>query len=366
MQARVQYQPAAADRFDIVIVGAGPIGLECAIQAQRAGLRYVVLDKGPVVAAIARYPTYMTFFTTSERLEIGGHPLVTATDKPTRKEALDYYRKVVANENLDVRTCSEVTSIHRSPDRAGFVVEVSATAPSGLTRRLTSKVVILATGYFDNPNLLLVPGENGGTVSHHYTEGHQYYGRPVVVVGGGSSAADAALDLYRSGASVSIVHRGTDFKRSLKYWIRPNLENRIREGSIAALLGTVVTEVLPGAVRVKRLDPTSEVTAAGAAHSLTLPADHVFALTGYYAPTDLLESVGASYDPVSLAADLDPHTRESTVPGLFVVGSAGCGRRTSDVFIENGLVHASQAMEAVMRRVTADSRAGHVTARQTG
>jgi len=361
MRVRPHDRTHAAEPYDVIIVGAGPIGLECAIQAQRAGLEYIVFDKGPVVAAIARYPTYMTFFTTSERLEIGGHPLVTATDKPTRKEALDYYRKVVTNERLNVRTCSEVANIRQLPVSPGFAVQVAATAPSGLSARLRATVVIIATGYFDNPNLLLVPGEDSGMVSHHYSEGHQYFGRPVVVIGGGSSAADAALDLYRAGAKVTMVHRGPDFKQSLKYWIRPNLENRIKEGSITALFNSVVTEVSSGSVKVER--------AAAAGHpaplaptTRTIAADQVFALTGYYAPTDLLESAGATYDPETLAADLDQDTRESSVPGLFVVGSAGCGRRTSDVFIENGLVHASQALRAVVQRVAAANRAGHPTA----
>lgn len=348
--------PAATHAYDLVIVGAGPIGLECAIRAQRAGLDYVVLDKGPVVGAVARYPTFMTFFTTSERLEIGGHPLVTASDKPTRKEALDYYRKVVANERLNLRTYSEVTSIERAAAGHGFTLAVDGTAPSGLSGRLSAAVVVIATGYYDNPNLLLVAGEDSAMVSHHYTEGHQFFCRPVVVIGGGSSAADAALDLYRAGAVVTMVHRGPDFKKSLKYWIRPNLENRIKEGSITALFDSVVTTVKPGAVTVERAEGRDGGTAEHQPSLRTIAADHVFALTGYYAPTDLLESVGAAFDPETLAADLDADTRESTVPGLFIVGSAGCGRRTADVFIENGLVHASMAMAVVVQRVAAAKR----------
>ena len=352
-------QPSTS--HDLVIVGAGPIGLQCAILAQRSGLDYVVLDKGPVVAAIARYPTFMTFFTTSERLEIGGHPLVTATDKPTRKEALDYYRKVVGNEGLDVRTCSEVTSIEPLADTehgARFAVHVTATAPSGLSARLTAPVVIVATGYFDNPNLLGIPGEDTPTVSHYYTEGHEYYGRPVVVIGGGSSAADAALDLYRAGALVTMVHRGPDFKKSLKYWIRPNLENRIREGSIQALFNSEVVAVGDGVATVQVRNEDGSV---GATRSVA--ADHVFALTGYHAPTHLVEGAGATVDPDTLAVHLDPDTRESDVRGLFVVGSAGSGRLTSDVFIENGLVHAEHAMAAVEERIAESSAAPKVALR---
>lgn len=336
-----------AGSYDVIIVGAGPIGLQCGIMAQRAGLSYLVLDKGPVVAAIARYPTYMTFFTTSERLEVGGHPFVTATDKPTRKEALDYYRKVVENEGLAVRTCSAVSRVEPLPSTtrstSRFAVQVGATAPSGLTGRLEASVVMLATGYFDDPNLLGIPGEDSGAVSHYYTEGHPYYGRPVVVIGGGSSAADAALDLYRADARVTMVHRGHDFKRSLKYWIRPNLENRVRDGAIRAIFDARVTAVGNGVVHVEHgSNPgTPEAVAA----------DHVFALTGYHAPPALLESAGVRVDPDTLAAELDPLTRESTVPGLFVVGSAGSGRLTSEVFIENGLVQVDHAMGAVLERL---------------
>lgn len=332
---------------DVVIVGAGPIGLECAILAKRAGLSHLVLDKGPVTAAIARYPTYMTFFTTSERLEIGGHPLVTSTDKPTRKEALDYYRKVVANEQLDVRTYCRVKSVERASNdhqepvgHNAFQLDVEATRPSGFTGRVSARVVMMATGYFDNPNPLGVRGEHLAHVSHYYTEGHQFYGRPVTIVGGGSSAADAALDLYRNGAKVTMVHRAAEFKPSLKYWIRPNLLNRIKEGSVDAYLGSHLSSIEPAHVVIAT--PSGEVR---------LRSDQVFALTGYFAPPEMLVAAGVKVDPVSCVAALDPETRESNVPGLYVVGSAGSGRRTSDVFIENGLVHAASAMNDAVRRL---------------
>src|SRR5690606_37706486 len=177
--------------YDVAIVGAGPIGIECAILAKRAGLSHVLLDQGPVVAAVSRYPTYMLFFTTSERLEVGGHPLVTAADKPTRKEALDYYRKVVANEGLNMRTFSRVTGVAQldGPDSRSdtrFAVTAEATAPSGLSGTVTARAVVVATGYFDNPIVLDVPGEDMEQVTHYYTEAHPYFGRPVRIVGGGS------------------------------------------------------------------------------------------------------------------------------------------------------------------------------------
>lgn len=331
--------------IDVAIVGAGPIGLEAAILAKRAGLSYQVFDKGAVVHAIQRYPTYMTFFTTSERLEIGGHPLVTATDKPTRKEALDYYRKVVTNEGLAVRTYTEVLGVEPSADagQRAFTVRIRAVRPGPeqeTVGTLRARVVMIATGYFDHPKLLGVPGEDLPHVSHYYDEAHPHFGRDVVIVGAGSSAADAALDLYRAGARVTILHRGPDFRHSLKYWVRPNLENRVKEGAIVAHFDTIVTAIEPG-----------RVLALAAGAPLIVPADRVFALTGYFAAPDLLHAAGVRTDPHTFAAALDPRTYESNVAGLYVVGSAGSGVRTSDVFIENGLVHVRAAMHDVARRL---------------
>lgn len=320
--------------LDLIIVGAGPIGLEAAIRAKRAGLRYRVLEKGALVEAIYRYPTYMTFFTTSERLEIGGHPLVTATDKPTRKEALDYYRKVAHAEALEVQPFTEVIDLRRDAD--GF--EVDAAARGGETRTLRSRFVVLATGYFDHPNRLGVPGEELPHVSHYYDEAHANYGRDVVIVGAGSSAADAALDLFRAGARVTMVHRGDDFRHSLKYWIRPNLENRVKEGSITAHFGTVVRAVEEDAVIAEK-----------DGRRLTIPAQRVYLLTGYHASPALLQRAGAAVDPDTLAAELD-ESFQTSVPGLYCIGSAGFGRRTSDVFIENGLVHAEVALTHLAER----------------
>ena len=324
---------------DLAIVGAGPIGIETAILAKRAGLDYRLLEKGSIVNAIAGYPTYMTFFTTSERLEVGGHPLVTATDKPTRKEALDYYRKVVQNERLELASFTEVTAVERRGD--AFALHTRSCTPSGgADGLLEARSVALATGYFDNPKGLGVPGEDLPNVSHYYTEAHPFFGRNVTIVGAGSSAADAALDLFRGGAHVTMLHRGTDFRHSLKYWIRPNLENRVKEGSIDAHFETVVREILPDRVVAEKRGERIEV-----------PTDQTFLLTGYYASPALLRSAGVSLDEATLAARLDPDTFESDVPGLFVVGSAGFGTRTSDVFIENGIVHARKAVPAIVRRL---------------
>ncbi len=324
---------------DLAIVGAGPIGLEAAILAKRAGLSYVVLEKGCVVNAIAGYPTYMTFFTTSERLEVGGHPLVTATDKPTRKEALDYYRKVVHNEALELRTFTEVEAIERAGAAFRLRIRGRGSAADDAST-LEARTIALATGYFDNPKALDVPGEDLPNVSHYYTEAHPYFGRRVTIVGAGSSAADAALDLFRAGARVTLLHRGEDFRHSLKYWIRPNLENRVKEGSIAAHFRTVVREIRP-----------DRVVAEQNGRNFEIPTDQTFLLTGYAASTGLLAPLGVRLDPATRAAELDPETFESNVPGVFVIGSAGFGTRTSDVFIENGLVHARQALRAIRARL---------------
>ena len=338
--------------IDLAIIGAGPIGIEAAILAKRAGLTYRVFEKGAVVDAIRRYPISMLFFTSSERLEVGGHPLVTTTDKATRKEALDYYRKVVANENLEVMAYTRVVGLAPTlcpGGSRGFEVHTRPAEGWRLQPHVPDDVVlaryvVVATGYFDNPKLLGVPGEDLPHVSHYYDEGHAYYGRNVVIVGGGSSAADAALDLFRAGAKVSMVHRGDDFRRSLKYWVRPNLENRIKEGSIDAYFGATV----------KRVEPAEVVIDQGGAE-LRLPADRVFLLTGYYAPPELLESAGVRIDPGTLAAELTAGTFESNVEGLFVIGSAGSGSRTADVFIENGLVHAKVALTTIANRIAKQS-----------
>lgn len=321
---------------DLAIVGAGPIGLETAILAKRAGLSYVVLEKGCVVNAIYNYPTYMTFFTTSERLEVGGHPLVTATDKPTRKEALDYYRKVTANEGLNVRQYSAVTSLRREKEAFALVIEPDKNP----AYTLRARKVAVATGYFDNPKYLGIAGEDLPTVSHYYTEAHPFWQRNVTIIGAGSSAADAALDLFKGGAKVTMVHRGEDFRHSLKYWIRPNLENRVKEGSIVAHFNSVVQEITP-----------TEVIAVKGGETIRIPTDFTFALTGYYANSDLLREAGVMCREDDLSAELDPETFESNVRGLYVVGSAGFGTRTSDVFIENGLVHARKAMADIVQKL---------------
>jgi thioredoxin reductase (NADPH) len=324
--------------FDVAIVGAGPVGLQAAIEAKRAGLSYVVLEKGCVVNAVFEYPTYMTFFTTAERLEIGNHPFVTSTEKATRKEALAYYRLVSAREGLNIRQYCEVVAIHPAP--AGFTLEVEE--KSGAMGVVECRKCIVATGYFDNPNRLGIPGEDGENVSHYYTEAHPFWGLNVTVVGGGNSAADAALDLYRHGVNVTLVHRGPDLKHTIKYWVKPDLENRIKEGSIKAQLASTVLEVTPDAVVV---DSPEGVKA--------IPTDFTFLLVGYAPDTTMLEAAGISVDADGRIA-YDPATFETRdLPGLYVIGSVYAGRFTGQVFIENGKVDALNAVAHIKAQLAA-------------
>ncbi len=327
--------------FDLAIVGAGPVGLAAAIEAKRAGLSYLILDKGCVANAIFEYPTYMTFFTTAERLEIGNHPFVTSTEKATRKEALAYYRLVTAREELNVRQYSEVVAIHPAP--AGFTLEVEE--KSGAMGVVECRKCIVATGYFDNPNHLGIPGEDGENVSHYYTEAHPFWGLNVTVVGGGNSAADAALDLYRHGVNVTLVHRGADLRHTIKYWVKPDLENRIKEGSIRAELGSVTREITPTAVVVD-----------GPSGRLEIPTDFTFLLVGYRPETTMLEETGVTTDADGRIA-YDPESYETLdVPGLYVIGSVYAGRFTGQVFIENGKVDAVKAVKHVQTQLEARER----------
>lgn len=312
--------------YDVIIVGAGPVGIEAAIRAKRENLNSLILDQGALVNAITGYPTYMTFFTTAERLEVGNHPFASTGHKPTRKEALDYYRRVVQNEQLNFRTYTPVTNVTKHT--AHFTVHTP-------TEEFHTKIVIIATGYFDTPNELSAPGAHKPHVTHRYLEAHPWFERNVMVVGGGSSAADASLELFRAGAHVTLVHRGADMKNSLKYWIRPDLENRIKEGSIRALFHSEITEFTNNGAKVR--------TPAGEQH---VQADKIFLLTGYRAEPTLARAVGADINADNSVV-VNPSTFETTVPGVYVIGSAAFGTRTSEVFIENGLLHAEAAINHI-------------------
>ena len=326
---------------DVVIVGAGPAGLATAIAAGRAGLSSVVLEKGALVNTVFHYPTNMVFFTTPELLEIGGLPFVTPHFKPTRVEALNYYRRVVDTYRLDVRLGEEVTRIAEDVDDEGLrVLGVETRSTRGVRQSWHGRTAVLATGAFDKPNLIGVPGEDLPHVSHYYTEVHPHYHTRVVIVGGQNSAAEAALELYRAGVDVTLVHRGAALGDTIKYWVRPDIENRIKEGAVKARFETRVVEIRPTSVVVERHGQREE-----------LPADTVLLLTGHRSDTELFERAGVAYDPTTFAPRLDPDTLEASVPGLFIVGAATTGRNSGKIFIENGRMHGEQVIATITRRL---------------
>jgi len=305
---------------DALIAGAGPIGLACAVSAKRHGVDPLVIDAGPVVHSVVRYPIGMTFFTTPDKMEIGGHPLTSAGQKATREEALKYYRGVARNEGLRVRPFVRLTGAER---RDGAIHCTLATRTG--EERVTTRRLVLATGYFDHPNLLGVPGEDLPHVSHYFDEPHRGFSLDVVVIGGRNSAVEAALELFRAGARVTLVYRGNELPSSIKYWVRPDIENRIKAGEIAARLGAEVQRITNDAVVIRQ-----------GRKEETLPAQRVYALTGYHPDFDLFKGMGIALDPKTLRATLDPVTRETNVPGIYMVGSISAGRAISEIFIENG------------------------------
>jgi thioredoxin reductase (NADPH) len=310
-----------SEHVPVLIAGAGPIGLACAVSAQRRGIRHLVVDAGAIAASIVRYPVGMTFFTTPERLEIGGHPLTCAGAKATREEAMKYYRGVVRADGLNVRTFTRLLSAQRRSGR----LECLLRAPAGPCV-VTCDRLIVATGYFEHANLLNVPGERLPHVLHWFDEAHLSSGLDVVVVGGKNSAVEAALQCFRAGARVTLAYRGQTLKPSVKFWLRPDLENRIAAGEIASRFGTEVVEITPGHVVLRDGNGTLE----------HVPATRVYALTGYHPDFDLLAAVGVGCDAVTGRPSLDSETLQTNVSGIYLAGSVGAGRNISEVFIENG------------------------------
>lgn len=337
--------------IDVAVVGAGPCGLATAIFCQRAGLSTLSFDRGPLVSGVAGYPTWMTFFSTAERIAIADVPFAIATDKPTRRDALAYYRLVAAREGVPLRLYEEVLAVEPLDASAGGDSNQRAprfrlrtrTVPHGEPRDTLAHAVVVATGYFGRPSLLGVPGEALPHVSHFFHEGHAAFDRDVVVVGGGNSAVDAALELWRAGARVTMVHFLPELDPNVKPWVRPDIEARIREGSIAARFGARVVRIEPHAVIV-RAEP------AGAESALA--ADHVYAMTGFLPNTRLLEQLGVPLDPVDGIPAHDPATMETTVPGVFIAGVIASGNHANRIFIENGRDHG----RLIAGRLTAGTR----------
>ena len=315
----------ASELYDVLVIGAGPTGLACAIDAQLAGFSVVIIDKGCLCNSLFHYPANMTFFTTPELLEIGSMPFSSPNQKPTRSEALEYYRKVAEHYKLDIKQYHTVDSV------TGQDGEFSVHTTDRFQRATAFKArkLIIATGYYDLPNYLGIAGEDLPKVKHYYDEPHPFFDLKVIVIGGKNSAAIAALDLWRHGAKVTLVHRGEALHRHIKYWIKPDIENRIKNGEITAYLGSTVEQISEDTVRIKT--PTGEVT---------IENDFVFALTGYHPDFAFIERLGVTLDENNDRCPIcDPASLESNVKGIYLAGVIVAGERTNEIFIENGRFH---------------------------
>ena len=316
---------AAEPLFDVLVIGAGPTGLACAIEAQRAGMRAVVVDKGCLCNSIFHYPAHMTFFTTPELLEIGDIPFSSPNPKPSRTEALEYYRRVAQHYALDLRLYETVHGI----DGADGSFQVNSTDRDGRRQVHRARKLVVATGYYDLPNRLGLPGEDSRKVDHYYDDPHPFFDQDVVVIGGKNSAAIAALELWRHGARVTLVHRGAEMHRQVKYWILPDINNRIKNGEIKGLFSSEVVSIDEDSVTVATPDGVR-----------TLANDHVFALTGYHPDFRFLEQLGIRLNEANDRCPVcDPETLESNVPGIYLAGVIVAGERTHEIFIENGRFH---------------------------
>jgi thioredoxin reductase (NADPH) len=326
-------RPAAETLHDLLVIGAGPTGLACAIEAQRAGFRAVLVDKGCVCNSLFHYPSHMTFFTTSELLEIGDIPFPSPNAKPTRNEALEYYRHVAAHYKLDVRQYQRVERVAGSDgDFSVHIVD-----RFGRQSILHARKLAIASGYYDLPNYMNIPGEELSKVHHYYDDPHPYFGTDVVIIGGKNSAAIAALELWRHAARVTLVHRGAGIHRHVKYWIKPDIENRIKNGEIAAYFESSVAEITPDSV-------TLDTPGA----RIALPNDFVFAMTGYRPDFSFLESMGVRFEGPDRLPVCNPDTLESNVLGIYLAGVIVAGSRTNEIFIENGRFHGRQIAQALM------------------
>ena len=315
------------EKYDAVVVGAGPTGLACGIELKQRGVSTILLDKGCVVNSLYNYPTHMVFFTTPELLEIGGLPMTSLNEKPGRTEALKYYRRAAEHYKLDVHQYERVLKIEGG-DRA-FRVHTSKA-------EYAASKIVLATGYYDLPNMLDVPGEHLDKVIHYYKEPHPYYNHDVIVVGAKNSAAIAALELHWTGARVTMVHRGAWISDRVKYWIKPNIENRLKNGEIQAYFKSRILEIHPKTVLLDTPDGP-----------VTLKNDFVFAMTGYRPDLEFLASLGIRLDPASQRPRTNPDTLESDRPGIFLAGVIVAGMHTNEIFIENGRFHGKKIAEAI-------------------
>lgn len=330
---------AGLDVVDLLVIGAGPTGLACAIEAQRAGFTALLVDKGCLCNSLFHYPAHMTFFTTPELLEIGSIPFSSPNQKPNRNEALEYYRKVAEHYGLDVRQYENVERVEGSD--GDFVVYT--TDRFGRKLEYRARKLVIATGYYDLPNYLGIPGEDLNKVKHYYHEAHPFFGMDVLVIGGKNSAAIAALDLWRHGAKVTLVHRGAEMHRHVKYWILPDINNRVKNGEIQAYFSSTVKSISEDEVILST--PEGEVI---------LPNQFVFALTGYHPDFSFIEGLGVKLDETNDRCPMcDPATLESNVPGIYLAGVIVAGERTNEIFIENGRFHGQLIAESLRGKLVA-------------
>ena len=317
--------------YDLLIVGAGPIGVTCAIEAQKAGLKYVVIEKGVLVNSVYNFPTNMTFFSTSKKLEIGGIPFISHNEKPTQREALEYFRRVNEDWELNINFYEKVLTINKLGNEI-FQIDTSK-------KTYQSKSVIVVTGFYDLPKRLNIPGGILPKVKHYYDDWHPYIGQKVVVVGAANSACDVALELYHKGAEVTMVVRKESISPRVKYWIKPNIENRIKEGSIAAFFNSNITEVKEGEITIETPDET-----------VTLENDFVLAMTGYLPDYDFFKKIGMEFHDDEYETPIyNEETLETNVPNLYIAGVVNAGKHTSKYFIENTREHAAMILKDIMK-----------------
>jgi thioredoxin reductase (NADPH) len=342
--------------FDVLVIGAGPSGMASAIEAQRASLRALLIDKGCLVNSLYHYPANMTFFTTPELLEIGDIPFPSAHVKPTREESLEYYRKVAEHYRLDVRQYERVDRV--SGADGDFLVRTSTVAADiigalegpekrhliGRLAEYRARKLVVATGYYDLPNYINAPGEDLAKVFHYYREPHPFFDRDVLVIGGKNSVAIAALELWRHGARVTLVHREEALHRHVKYWIKPDIENRIKNGEVTAYFNSTVKEIRPDSVLLQT--PNGEIS---------LRNDFVFALTGYHPDYEFLRGLGVQLTPDEFRPIVNQETLETNVPGIYVAGVIVAGAKTNEIFIENGRFHGQRIAHDLKRKLSATS-----------